>query len=224
MKNKFLVIFLGITIGLFFANRCSAIEEPSRLEVPEESIGEGSVILFWFWEGGAGSIKQLKILWREETEDSGKDWLARYPSASGGPEYSYSLRGLEAGTTYEWRIKAEAPDPSHDSVYEDGPSFITDLSQYDFGGGDGTPVDITNPFGDIGNLQEAADAVMEFLSLTGFALGPILIIYAAFLLITKQGDVAAMAQAKQIILWTIIALSIILFAKGIPAVVRDMFK
>jgi len=223
MKNKFLVIFLGITMGLFFANRCSAIEEPSNLSIPEESIGEGSAILLWFWDGGAESIKQFKLLWREETEDSGRDWIARYPSASGGPEYSYSLRGLEAGTTYEWRIKAEAPDPSHDSAYEDGPSFLTDPSQYDFEE-EGTPVDITNPFEGIGNLEEAADAVMEFLSLTGFALGPILIIYAAFLLITKQGDVAAMAQAKQIILWTIIALSIILFAKGIPAVVKDMFK
>ena len=85
-------------------------------------------------------------------------------------------------------------------------------------------IPLTNPFEGIGNLKEAADALMEFLLIVGFVVGPILIIYAGFLLLTKQGEPAAITQAKQIILWTIISLSIMLFAKGVPSVVKDIFK
>jgi len=224
MKNKFLIIFSGIIISLLFTSHCFALIAPSNLSVPEETIGEGSAILFWYWED-TGSIKQFKLLWREVTEFSDEDWLVKYPSATGGPDYSYSLRGLEAGTSYEWRIKAEAPDPSDDSAYTDGPlpPFTTDESVFVPDDGE-TSIDILSPFENIGTLKEAVDALMEFLAITGFAVGPILIIYAAFLLLTKQGDPAAVTQAKQIILWTIVALSIILFAKGIPAVVKDMFQ
>ena len=223
MKNKFLTIFLGIIISLSFANYCFAIKAPDSPMVPEESIGEGSAVLTWHWDENE-EIKQFKILWREWTEDSSQDWLARYPSAAGGPNYSYSLRGLDAGTEYEWRIKAEAPDPSKDSVYVEGETFITNESQFVFEDDGPEDIPLTNPFEGIGNLKEAADALMEFLLIVGFAVGPILIIYAAFLLLTKQGDPTAITKAKQIILWTVISLSIMLFAKGVPSVVKDIFK
>ena len=229
MKNKFLAIFLGTIISLLLTNHCFALNAPTDTGVI--SVGEGSAILTWEWEEGGGTIKQFKLLWREETASSTEDWVAKYPTATGDSPYEYSLRGLEAGTSYEWRIKAEAESTSQDSSFADGVPFETDESQWEEEnpeegeeGGEGTAPTITSPFENIGNIQEAADAFTEFLVITGFAVGPILIIYAAFLLLTKQGDPTATAQAKKIILWTIISLSIMLFAKGIPSVVKDLFK
>ena len=227
MRNKFLTISLGVFISLFFVNYCSAISAPTNPTV--ENIGEGSATLTWSWEGA--EIKQFKLLWREETASSTEDWNARYPSATGGPNYTYNLRGLEAGTPYEWRIKAESVDPSQDSRYTDEVFFTTEKSQWEeedpeetIPGGDTIIPTITSPFENIGSIQEATDAFMEFLVITGFAIGPVLIIYAAFLMLTKQGNPVAIAQAKNIILWTLVALSVMLFAKGIPSVVKDLFK
>ena len=150
--------------------------------------------------------------------------------------YSFPLRALESGTEYEWRIMAVATNPDYNSEYAEIFTFTTNDEEYIDtpedeipGGGEGDNT-ILNIFGGgedgegIKNIQEAADALMEFLVLTGFAVGPILIIYAAYLLLTKQGQPEAVTQAKKIILWTIISLSIMLFAKGIPSVVKDLFN
>ena len=237
MKNKFLTIFLGIIISLFFTNYCLALSAPYNLNIGV--VGEGSAFLIWCWDEGGGTIKQFKLLWREETEFGEEDWGAKYPSSVGeagseecpnGYIYNYSLRGLAAGTSYEWRVRAEAENSSQDSAYTDGELFTTEASQWEEdpegengGGGEGS-ITIENPFEGIGNIKEAADAFTEFLVITGFAVGPILIIYAAFLLLTKQGNPDAITQAKKIILWTVISLSIMLFAKGIPSVVKNLFK
>ena len=237
MKNKFLTIFLGIIVSLFFTNYCLALSVPYNLNVGV--VGEASASLNWCWNEGGGVIKQFKLLWREGTELAEEDWEAKYPSSvgesgsgdcdSGGYLYNYSLRGLEAETSYEWRVRAEAESPSQDSSYEDGESFTTEESQWEEDPLEGNienevTLTIENIFDDIGNVGEAADAFTEFLVISGFAVGPILIIYAAFILLTKQGNPDAITQAKKIILWTIISLSIMLFAKGIPSVVKDLFK
>ena len=230
MENKFLTIFLGVIISLFFVNHCSAaLPSPEALDV--KSVGAGSAILVWDYDSSKISgVKQFKLLWRDSATDT---WYAVYPNVgSSTSTFEYVLRGLPTGgSTYEWRLKAESTNPALDSGYADGPTFETTIPEEepdpdpdpDPNGGGIIPT-ITSPFENIGNVQEAADAFMEFLALTGFAIGPILIIYAAFLLLTKQGNPAAIAQAQKIILWTIISLSIILFAKGIPSVVKDLFK
>ena len=232
MKKKFLTIFLGIIISLFSANYCYAALPAIEIETLEVSITtSASAVLNWFYDVDPEDVRQFKILWRERTEDSTEAWKAKYPSVANGPDYSYSLRGLLESTEYEWRIKAEAPNPIHDSSYSDGPIFVTLtpplLGSPPVGEGEGEdsiPIELVSLFENIGNLKEATDAFMEFALLVGFAIGPILIIYAGFLLLTKQDDPTAAGQAKKIILWTVVSLSIMLFAKGIPSVVKDLFK
>ena len=231
MKNKFLTIFLSIIINSFFINYCSAALPAIGYDDMEVgTTTTGSSMLHWFYDEPAENIKQFKILWREYTEEETEAWEARYPSVVGTPNYSYSLRGLEEDQAYEWRIKAEAPNPIHDSSYTDGDQIITPAApivepeEEEEGEEGGEPIELMSLFENIGNLREATDALMEFLLLAGFAIGPILIIYAGFLLLTKQDDPTAAGKAKNIILWTIISLSIMLFAKGIPAVVKDLFK
>jgi len=231
MKNKFLTIFLGIFISLFFVGYCSAtIEIPSSLATTTIQRGSVGLEWIWNWEKDQYDIKQFKILFKKE---SSTDWYARYPIATDGATSTYNLRGLEEGEKYEWRLKIEALNPANDSPYAEGPSFETegsiweeeDPAQEDPDGAlSDTIIDLTSPFEGIESVQEATDAFMEFLVVTGFAIGPILIIYAAFLMLTKQGNPVAIAQAKSIILWTLISLSIMLLAKGIPSVVKDLFK
>jgi len=233
MENKFLTIFLGVIISLFFVGHCSAaLPEPNDLIVGD--VGGISANLTWTYDGSKiDGVKQFKLLWRDSATET---WYAEYPNVGNSTStFTYLLKGLPTpGATYEWRLKAESSNPSLDSGYAEGDSFDTvvpdedpdddDDDDNDDDNGGGVIPTITSPFENIGNIQEATDAFMEFLVLSGFAIGPILIVYAAFLLLTKQGNPAAITQAKNIILWTIISLSIMLFAKGIPSVVKDLFK
>ena len=233
MKHKIITILFSLFINLFLINSCFAtLNNPTSTAV--DTIGQGNAMLNWHWATSTtavGTIKQFKILWREYTDDSSKSWEATYPSATGGPDYTYDLRGLIASTPYEWRIKAEAQDPTNDSSYSSpNVEFTTTESQwFDAGSssstdGRTTPISLLNPFGNIGNIGEAANKLMEFFLVVAFAVGPILIIYAGYLLITQPGNTEAIKKAKQIILWVIVALSIMLFSKGVPSVVKDIFQ
>jgi len=86
-------------------------------------------------------------------------------------------------------------------------------------GGDNSPVDLTNPL-QAKTLQEAIDAFVKFLFYLAMAVAPILIVYAGFLILTAGGDATKIKKARQIILWTLIAVAIILFAKGFPALIK----
>lgn len=231
MKNKFLTIFLGVVISMFFVNHCLATDTP--IPIPKNAtttdVQKGQATFQWDWNGEIDEIKQFKILWKEETA---VNWNAEYPTvdATSSPFQSqFRMAGLIPGTIYVWRIKAEAKNPAQDSGYTEDIGFETEESVYappaDTNGDiNGAPISLENPFNGIGNIKEASNALMEFLLLVAFAVGPILIIYAGFLLLTKPGDAAAITQAKKIILWTVISLSVMLFAKGIPSVVKDLFK
>lgn len=89
------------------------------------------------------------------------------------------------------------------------------------GGNDGGIINLLNPL-KANTLWEAIDALMNFLLLLAFVLGPILIAYAAFLLLFSGGDPRKTQTAKTIIYWVLIALAVILFAKGIPSVVKGV--
>jgi len=90
------------------------------------------------------------------------------------------------------------------------------------GNGGGGPFNLTNPL-DADTLQEALDRFLNFLFFLAIALAPILIIYAAFLILTSGGDAAKINRGKQIILWTLIAFALVLFAKGFPALIKGAF-
>jgi len=84
------------------------------------------------------------------------------------------------------------------------------------------PIVLKNPLNQ-DTLWEAINAVIDFFVLAGFAIAPILIIYAAILMIFAGGDAVKINRAKSIILWTLIALAVILFAKGLPSVIKGAF-
>ena len=193
-----------------------------------ECRGEGYVALCWEWSGGEGEIKQFKLLFRIAGDDT---WTARYPDKNppnpAEPEkFQYNLMGL-SGTpndAYEWRIKAEAQNPENDSQFVEGVSFSLRESLVNGGNGvnGGSVIDLINPLA-ADTLEDAINAFINFLFYLAMAAAPILIIYAGFLLLTAGGDPAKITRARQIITWTLVAVAIILFAKGLPALIKGAF-
>ncbi len=120
-----------------------------------------------------------------------------------------------------WRIKAEGA--TEDSGWSLGPAFHTEElappPDGDGNGGNGNPIGLINPL-QAKTLQEAIDAFVKFLFYLAMAVAPILIVYAGFLILTAGGDATKITKARQIILWTLVAVAIILFAKGFPALIK----
>ncbi len=232
MSRKILIFSLILFFSLGIFGEALALTNPTNPKVctgctqyPDgECRGEGYAKLCWEWSNGTGIIKQFKILFREKDSDT---WTARYPDMS---NRDYILGGLMENTTYQWRIKAEAVNPADDSYFADGEEFITRAGTTNGGttDGDTTDGDNTGPIGLVNplkakTLKEALDALINFLFFLAMALAPILIIYAAFLTLTAAGDAVKINKAKQIILWTLVAVAIVLLAKGLPSVIKGAF-
>ena len=224
MKKNLVIIFFIIVLGLMFfsADFCLALEKPRNLEV--SSIGQASSTLKWEWSEGDGTLKQFKVL---DKSMGSTTWIERYPIAGVGT-ITYNLMGLSGGNTYNWRVKAEAKDSDNDSLYVDGPEFTTIIkapSPPSPKGNDDVILGIMNLENPLAQdtLWGAIDAVLNFLILASFAIVPVIIIYAGFLMIFAAGDETKIKRGKDIIFWTVIAVAIILFAKGLPAIVKGVF-
>jgi len=154
------------------------------------------------------------------------------PSVCSGGVCSFAFLNLTVGNinyldSYTWRIIA----------YNTAGTPIDSSSEYTFStestpapppdgnggnGGDGSPLSLDNPlFSD--NLIDALNLFLNFLFFLTMALAPILIIYAAYLILTSGGDPAKVTRARQIILWTLIAVAIVLLAKAFPAIIKEAF-
>ncbi|MCP6718426.1 MAG: fibronectin type III domain-containing protein [Patescibacteria group bacterium] len=227
MKKNILVIFLTIVLGLIFFNAdfCLALNDPENLNV--ESIDEAKATLGWDWSENGGTLKQFKFLYKATNSTI---WTARYPVAGSGT-ITYDLMGLLEGTIYQWRILAQAENPANDSSLIDGPPFETTIDSPpppeapEENGDDWLSLqnmELRNPLSQ-DSFEDALDAALNSLTLASFAIAPILIIYAAFLMIFAAGDATKIKRGKDIIFWTIIALGIILFAKGLPSIIKAVF-
>jgi hypothetical protein len=70
------------------------------------------------------------------------------------------------------------------------------------------------------NLLEILDRVFVFLSNIAFTVSPLMIIWAALIFITAGGNPDKITKARQIILYAVIGLVIILFSRGIIATIQ----
>lgn len=66
-------------------------------------------------------------------------------------------------------------------------------------------------------------AIVNIIFTIALALAPLMIIIAGFYFMTAAGDPAKIQTAKQIILWTLIGLLIILLSRGIITLFRTVF-
>ncbi len=83
-------------------------------------------------------------------------------------------------------------------------------------------VEITNPLS-YTSLTDLTYRIIDFLFYLALSVAPIMIIIAGFYFITATGDPQKIDTAKKIILWTLIGLLIVISAKGLIALFKDIF-
>ena len=91
------------------------------------------------------------------------------------------------------------------------------------GGGScpGGSICIPNPL-EADTIEEVLDSVVNFIFALGIIVSPLMILVAAFYLITAGGDPKRVETARQIILYTSIGLAVIFFAKGLVSVIKHI--
>lgn len=70
-------------------------------------------------------------------------------------------------------------------------------------------------------FEELVESVANFIFVIALALAPLMIIIGAFYLITAGGDPGRVKTAKMIFLYTGIGILIVLFARGLIAIIRS---
>ena len=87
----------------------------------------------------------------------------------------------------------------------------------------GAQVVIENPL-KYGSIEELIDSLINFIFWTSLAIVPLMIIIAGFYWLTAAGDPKKVKTALDIIKWTVIGFAIILFARGIIAIIRHVLE
>ena len=216
---------LVLLLGLVFAFPGICLASPLTLYSPASGEGDVPVDGYFQWQDVGAAKYVLDIDQFTQSEDN-------IPSSvcSGGV-CSFAFLDLTVGninylSSYTWRVIAyNAVGTPIDS--SPGYTFSTESMPAPPGppggnGGNGGPFNLTNPL-NADTLQEALNSFLNFLFFLAITLAPILIIYAAFLILTSGGDAAKINRGRQIILWTLIAVALVLFAKGFPALIKGAF-
>ena|SRR3989344_2775856 len=74
------------------------------------------------------------------------------------------------------------------------------------------------------NLTDLIDKIINFIFVIALAITPIMVIVGGFMFVTGGGDPAKITQGKQLLLWTVIGLTVILLAKGLVAVLTSVLE
>jgi len=91
------------------------------------------------------------------------------------------------------------------------------------GGGECPPgaICISNPL-KAETFEELVDAIVNFIFWIAIAIVPLMVLIGAFYFLTAAGDPKKIATGQRIILYTVIGFAIILFARGIIAVIKHV--
>jgi len=85
-------------------------------------------------------------------------------------------------------------------------------------------ITIENPLGSQNmQLWELIDRIIGFLFYTAAVVAPIIIITAAFKLLTSAGDVEKVQTAKKMIIWALVGFIVIILSKALVSLLGDAF-
>ncbi len=148
---------------------------------------------------------------------------------------SLTIGTIQHADTYCWKVRA---DFEPDTVFSSTPwwAFSTELlvgpppppdggggGGGGSGGGSGTTIDSSklNPISSQ-NLAELFNKIFSFLFGLAIFIVPVIVIYAAFLMLMGGGDPVKLQKGRMILLWTAVAFIIILLSRGLPVVFRNL--
>jgi len=72
------------------------------------------------------------------------------------------------------------------------------------------------------SFEEIVDNIIDFVFKIAIAISPLMVIIGAFYIMTAGGDEKRVTTGKNIILYTLIGFAIILLAKGLVAVIKQL--
>lgn len=217
-----------------------------------DTVGEGQECYFR-WQHMAGAVKyvlDIDMVTQSEdniTPDTVKDCFSPETACSGDecvcsgswcefPFACLTIADIDFFTFYKWRITAY--NDSGDAIHASNEvGFMTEMNpegpppppsendepKNDSKNGLGLSGLLTNPL-KAETLQEAIDALLNYLFILALIVGTILLIYAGFLLTLEHGDPKSVNRAKTIVLWVLISLIIVLLAKALSSAVKRISK
>jgi hypothetical protein len=89
------------------------------------------------------------------------------------------------------------------------------------GGGTTEVITITNPLR-YQTIQDLIEAIVNFLFYLSLVLGPMVIVIAGYFFVTSMGDPKKVALARRLVLYAAVGLIIIMSAKGIINVIKEV--
>jgi hypothetical protein len=199
------------------------------LIAPEGGATDVEVDAYFQWYEVSGAEKYvLEVDAFAQSEDN------ILPGKCSGGVCSYGFLELLVSTIdyaslYTWKVTAH--EHGGDSIVtSESSTFTTEQEPVVLpgdgggGGGDGdgdTPATFENPIS-AQNLTELFNNILNFLFGLAIFIVPVLIIYAAFLMLMGGGDAVKLAKGRMILLWTAIAFILILLSKGLPVVFKNI--
>lgn len=73
-------------------------------------------------------------------------------------------------------------------------------------------------------IEDIVGRAIDYLFLIGVIMAPLIILIGAFMFFTAAGDPTRAQAAKKVIIWAVIGLAILLFAKAIIGIVQYLLK
>ncbi len=232
-RKIFISLLLGGILGaVFFSNSFCMADVALNLTSPTDREIDVAVDSYFQWNPGPASVVKyvLDIAQFTQSEDNIPTTICL------GDVCSFGFLDLTVGninylSEYAWKITAYnaagnpvASSPEYSFKTEQAPEGPRPNGGGPNGGGpngNGGSGVLLNPL-KAKDLEGAIDSLINILFILAMAIGPLLVIYAAFIMLTAGGDATKVNKAKQILLWTFIAIAIVLLAKGLPAAVKGI--
>jgi hypothetical protein len=203
------------------------------LEVPHPQDGAANIPIgksesYFSWQAVPGATKYvLDVVQFTQSEDN----VPPSVCSGGGCFFQFlqlSVGNIEYADSYTWRVTAYnasgnpiSATPLSTFTTAQAPSIIVPPGG---GGGPKTPppaFPLENPISSK-SLPELLENVLNFLFGLSIIILPIIILYGGLLLLTAAGDPEKVSKARTILLWAVIAFAVILIARGLPAVLRNL--
>ena len=246
MKKYFLLFTLLLLIGIP-QEGFAKLNAPSDLTVPK--VQERTARVEWSWDSGeeeVGTITDFEIdigLKRGDNPSTKNIIEKDFPVDScskianwtlflaGREQTGFTIRGiLEKGETYCWKVMARAGNPTHNSDFSPTSEFTTEKNvavvcppncDSAFSSDGAPPTFLGNPISSK-TLPQLLENVLNFLFGIAIVILPIIILYGGILLLTAGGNPQKISNSRTILLWAVVAFAIILLARGLPTVLRNL--